>query len=111
MMSGPSQPQEGRMEYQATATLVGRTWRVEVPDIGQVETEYLARVEHEARTLIAERLGIDPDSFEVAVSFGSGLPSQWTDPDGFGFRLVMFEPTDGGPGVKRYVPIGRHTHN
>lgn len=79
------------MEYQATATLVGKTWHVEVPEIGQVETEYLARVEHEARTLIAERLGIDPDSFEVEVSYPN-RPPRWVDPDGRVFIRVVREP-------------------
>ncbi|MGV9540905.1 hypothetical protein ACWDSF_06230 [Nocardia beijingensis] len=79
------------MKYQATATLVGKTWRVEVPEIGQVETEYLGRVEHEARTLIAERRDIDPDSFEVVVSYPN-RPSRWVDPDGRQFIRMAREP-------------------
>jgi hypothetical protein len=57
------------MKYQAAAVLIGKTWRVSVPGIGRVDVASRARVTFEARILIADQLGVDPDSFEVEVSF------------------------------------------
>ncbi|MEU2106468.1 hypothetical protein [Nocardia sp. NPDC019255] len=57
------------MKYQATAALVGKIWRVVVPGVGRVDVDSRARVKFEARILIADKLGVEPDSFEVEVSF------------------------------------------
>jgi hypothetical protein len=90
------------MKYRATATVIDQQWRVTVPEIERdAETGYLLRIEFEARMMIADHFGVDPDSFEVTVSYESP-PPQWTDPDGLEYTLAA----RGGSGgmTKFYVP-------
>ncbi|MBF6540765.1 hypothetical protein IU418_26515 [Nocardia farcinica] len=72
--------------FWVTAELVGDCWRVDVPDVGEVETPYLSRIEDAVCELIAEHRGLELGSFRVRVRYLTR--TRWTDPDGTRWSAV-----------------------
>lgn len=59
-----------RITYRATATRDGRWWYIQIPDLetsGQARS--VGRVEEAARDVIAVWLDVDPESFDIDLTF------------------------------------------